>query len=846
MRKIIFFTFAFTLAGFSYSQQHTTNKLTLHKTKDEIVELKDFVALYLEDEDYYGVLPMLLKLDSLEPKNPRHAYLAGIAYLKTNRLIQAVPLIEKAHNHNIKDKDLNFYLGRAKHLSNKFDEAITLYKEHEKSLNKSAIDYEVKKYEIEMLIKQCETGKQLIANPLEIKIENLGQTINTQYPEYVPLIAGDEKNLIFTSRRPTTTGGGKDELDDNFYEDVYISAKENDKWLNPKNISTKINSKHHDACVGISRNGKTLIIYRPDRKAKTEFAGNIYKSELVNNEWTSPVKFEEPINSKYWEPSATISSNDSVIIFSSDRPGGFGGLDLYMCKKQGNGKWGDAVNLGSTVNTPEDDDAPFLHSDDKTLYFSSKGHHNMGGYDIFYTELNSNANTWTQPENIGYPLNSADHDIYFVWNKDASRAYFSTFRNDSYGDKDIYSATRVGRDSSLIVMSGFVLDTITGKSLNASVGIFDLKTGKIVASFISDTTSGKYVATLKTGKNYVVKVVADNYFYKEEIVSVAQKGGYFELKKNFRLKKFQISDKRIASDYKKRLPQTLTKSDLKKLAKELQKADALTTAYQLQKQKSRFKVGDKIIFHNILFDYDKATLNTSSISSLEDVYTILKTYPEIKVEISGHTDSLGSKRHNKKLSSKRASVVVKYLTKRGIPKNRLKAVGEADEEPISNNITEEGRKLNRRTEFKVISIDTTLQDKSLPEFIVPEKPVVKEIPKVEKKKVTLGVLAHFGFNSAFVTEYSKSKMQKVVEAMIENTTMKVKIHAYADPLGKHEVNVELSQKRANAIRDYLVSQGIDANRLLLASEADMRPLINSQDRETNVLNRRVEFEIIEE
>lgn len=827
------------------------SSLTLfaQKPKESISELKEYASLYIEDDDYESALPVYLSLDSLEKRNANNTFMVGICMMKTSRQLKAGKYFDKAEKEGCKDPKLTFYLGQVRHLVHQFDEAIAYFETYKNLLKKTDPAYAYNLFEANNFINQCNTGKKLISVPLSVEIKNLGNVINTIYPEYVPLISADEKTLIFTSRRPTGTGGKLDDNDNMYFEDVFISHRENNLWTTPVSIGKKINSKRHDACVGLNPNGRTLYLYKPDKKIKEGVSGDIYQSDLVNGEWTSPARLNNNINTNYWEPSACISFDEKTLYFSSNRPGGIGGLDLYKSTFT-NGEWGPAVNLGPDVNTIFDEDAPFMHSDNKTLYFSSKGHQNMGDYDIFYTIFDDKKQAWSNPENIGYPLNSADNDIYFSWNQNDNKAYFSSLREDSYGEKDIYTAQRVNKDTTYISVKGFVLDSISHKAIAASVGIFDLSNGKIVANYKSDTVTGNYLIELKKGKVYKIKVVASGYLYKEDTLNIEQTSSMIEYRKNFKLKQllFNKTAEDVSLQHVGNLPKILKKSDLKHLAKQLKLADTTNEMYKLSQYRNKFKVGDKLEFDKILFEEDKHDLTMESITELEELYGLMKSYPEIKVEISGHTDSLGKHRHNMRLSQKRSQVVVNYLIKRGVDKHRLEAKGYAELRPITTNETEEGRHMNRRTEFTIVKLDTAIVDKSVPEFtpeIIPEKPVEPVKVKVEKK-TTLGILAHFGYNSSYLSEYSKSKLVLVVNEMSNNARMRIKIHAYSDPLGAHNYNMELSNKRANEIKKYLVEQGIDETRIEIASEGDLKPIIQTEDKMANVMNRRVEFEILQE
>ena len=815
--------------------------LFAQKSKENLAELQEYAEFYMEDEDYTNALPILKSLDSLDAKNPMHAYQLGICYIKTGRHLKSYSYFEKAEKLKFNDPKLHFYLGQTNQLKHRFDKAILHYQHYLKAIPSTEYEFEKINFETSNFINQCNTGKQFLNIPLAIKIENIGKVVNTPYPEYVPLVSADENTLIFTSRRPETTGGKKDEMDDVYFEDVYICNKQNNNWSTPVGISKKINTNQHDACVGISHNGKTLFLYKPDKKSREVLSGDIYRSDFENNEWTKPVKLNPNINSKYWEPSACISNDDNTIYFSSNRPGGFGGLDIYKSTKE-NGEWGPAVNLGEHINTPYDEDAPFIHVDNNVLYFSSKGHQNMGGYDIFFSKFNLINQSWELSENIGFPLNSADDDIYFSWNQQANRAYFSSLREDSYGEKDIYRATRISQDSIKIALKGFVLDTISNKPVAASVAFFDVKTKRNIASFNTDTLTGNFSILLEKGKRFLVKIVRQDYLYKEEIIDIDTESALIELRKNFRIKKIIKKKHEVAlgANQLKNSPQKLSKREVKKIAKQLKKEDT-TSTYQLTTLRTKFKVGDKIIFHNILFDTDNADLNQESIVEVEEIYNVLKSYPELKVEICGHTDSIGLRKHNLDLSKKRAEIVVKYLEKRGLKNNRLTAKGFAEGFPIATNITEKGRHLNRRTEVMVTRINANKIDATVPEFAPKINP-----PTAPQKMNTLGIKLYFSYNSATLSAYSFQRLHLVIKELNESPSMRIRIHAYSDPLGDHHYNATLSSIRADVIRLHLISKGIDDSRIEIASEGDNKPLLHSLSKKANVLNRRIEFEIISE
>ena len=593
-------------------------------------------------DEYADALPLYLKVDSLEPNNAEVNYRIGFCYIKLNQDAKAQPYFEKAKNLHFNSPNLDYNLGVAYHANHEFDKAIACFETYIKGLDKTNASDQTEIKKANRYIEMCQNGKELMANPLKVEIQNLGNKVNSPYPDYVPVVSADETVLIFTSRRPNTTGGQVEESTGHFHEDIYISTKDSTgQWSAPENIGTEINTNGHDACVAISPDGQELFVYKSDNQ-------DIYVSTLTGNKWSAPKKIAGLINSKYWEASASISADEKTLFFTSDRPGGFGDKDIYISTLQPNGQWGTPKNMGAELNSEYDEDAPFIHPDGKTLYFSSEGHKSMGGYDIFVSKYNEEKKTWGKPENVGYPINTAGDDIFFVWSADGTRGYFSSIRADSYGEKDIYVVSRPKVNVSLIVLKGKVFAEETEKAISATITIVDNETNKIVGITNSNSYSGKYTVILPPGKNYGVSVAATGFLPYSENVDIP-KGEYFELSKDIKLKP---------------------------LAK-----------------------GSVAVLKNVFFDSNKSELRKESFGELDRFADVLKDNPDLCVEIAGHTDNVGDANYNLKLSDDRAKSVVSYLVSKGISISRLYPVGYGKEVPVATNETEEGKQLNRRTEL---------------------------------------------------------------------------------------------------------------------------------------------------
>ncbi len=645
---------------------------TVGYSQTKIDELKEKAYDYFSYADYDDALPLLLKVDSLKPGDPKVNYEIGICYIHSMHQERALPYFKHAKEYGYKDEgepdlylsivqkyvseDLDFNLARAYHLHHEFDKAIELYREYEKRVDKSSKqgkqDFEI----LERFIARCEDGKELIKDTHNVKIENMGPVINSEFPEYVPVVSADESVLIFTSRRDNTTGGKKDPVDEERYmEDILISYKSDDGvWSEPKSIGGNINTEEHDASVGLSPDGQKLFIYKNDHHKK----GNLWVSRLDGEHWTTPEKMQEGINGKHsWEGSASITADEKIMFFASDRDGGKGGKDIYMVKKLPNNKWADPILLGDEINTEFDEDAPFIHADGVTLYFSSKGHKNMGGYDIFKSTYDPESGKWTKAENVGYPINSADDDIFFVFSPDGKRAYFSSHHEDSYGDQDLYVMHLPEvKETSLIVLKGVVRDLEAESPVAANITVTDNETGEVVGVYNSNSFTGKYLIVIPAGKNYGVSVEAEGYLPFSENIHLEEKGKFYEEKKDI--------------DMKPIVP------------------------------------GSVLVLKNVFFDYDSSSLRKESFIELDKYATILQHQPTLYVEIAGHTDSIGSASYNQKLSQSRAEAVVEYfVTQKGLERKRFLATGYGKKHPVAPNTNPDGtdnpkgRQLNRRTEL---------------------------------------------------------------------------------------------------------------------------------------------------
>ena len=458
---------------------------------------------YFEYRDYTNALNLYREFYKYDSTDYELNYKMGVCTFNLRKIRDhALPYLERAAKGN--NIESFYYLGKSYHLASRFDDALTAYNYYRNYSGLKDFDNE----DVDHLIANTYTAMEMIKKPVKVDIGNIGNVINSKYPDYVPLISADESVLIFTSRREGSTGNLLDPNND-YYEDVYISHKENGNWISPVNIGSNINTVSHDACVSLAAGGEKLIVYRTNKELT---GGDLYMSSYNGKDWNPAEKLGPEINTeKSWQPSACISADDNTMYFSSDRKGGFGGKDLYKVVKLPNGNWSKATNLGPTVNTGYDDDAPFIHPDGKTLYFSSKGHKNMGEYDVFKTVFQDDG-SWSKPENLGYPINTVDDDIYFVLSTNGKRGYYSSNRQEGYGETDIYVINFPDESFDLTVIKGMIVSPgATSPGLSATITLKDISNDKLQGVYKTNSLTGKFLLIVSPGKKYNMFIEAAGY-----------------------------------------------------------------------------------------------------------------------------------------------------------------------------------------------------------------------------------------------------------------------------------------------------------------------------------------------
>ncbi|GAB4335408.1 MAG: hypothetical protein OHK0038_13080 [Flammeovirgaceae bacterium] len=757
---------------------------------------------YFRVEEYHHSFELFKELLATDAENPEYNYYLGVSrlYMEEEHKANALAPLLKAENAGKYFPYLYFYLGRAYHLNHEFNQAIAYYKKHLEKEKKFTAENDSQM--IDYLINQCENGKKMIAYPINVEIYNLGDSINTEAPEIAPVVSADETRLIFTSRRKDSTGGEIDPTVGLPYEDIYIVEKnEKGEWGKPKNIGAPINTAGHDASIGLSPDGQEIFIYKDEYSATSLLTGSIYKSVIKDGKWSKPEKLQDGINSKTRETHATITPDEKLMIFTSSRKeeGSMGGLDLYMVRRLPNLEWAKPVNLGSVINTKYDEESPFLHPNGKMLYFSSKGHDSMGGFDIFYSEWDEKNQQWSKPKNVGYPINTADDDIFYSVSADGMRGYFTSVREDSKGGHDLYVADVPSRDLKIIALKGKVFDKDTQKPLDATVVAVNNEDGTFVSLANSNNTNGRFSLFLEPNKNYGIRVIRDGYLFKSLNINVPNQFEYLELDETFYMQK--------------------------------------NGAEKLE------------VLNNIFFQDETADLMVTSDAELEVLKDWLRTHPEYIVEIAVHSDNTQDKLVALYSTQAKADAIVEELKKIGVDGRRVvgKGYGFGFNYPVATNLTTMGRLKNNRIEYIVRENKEGLKDiayeeinevfKDADEFAPFQCPKEGDLIKLSQKVDIHPIDNTLNTNAVKALDEAAAILDRCKDIEVE-------ISGHTDNKGHESYNIEHSEKKAQLIKQQLVYRGISANRMTIKGYGSSKPIADNDTEEGREANNRIELRII--
>lgn len=510
---------------------------------------------------------------------------------------------------------------------------------------------ENKKQQAEQGLKVCAFAINNIAHPVPFVPVNLGDSINSPYDDYVNIITADEEWLYFTRKNPSSAKT-EDKRQD-YEEDFYVSSRIDSIWSEAVPLGPPVNTNGNEGALTISPDGNFLFFAacdRPDGYGSCD----IYWAKRTGDHWTEPQNMGPRINSPQWDSQPSFSSDGKTLYFASKRPGGKGSSDIWKSQLQSDGQWSEPANLGDSINTKAEEMAPFIHPDDQTLYFSSKGHLGMGGLDLFFSRK-IGTGTWGRPVNMGFPINTQANEISIIVNANGNMAYISSDLPGGKGGQDIYKFPlyKEAQPVTTSYLKGIVFDQETNKRLGARFELIDLETSQTVVESDSDPLSGEFLLLLPSEKNYAMNVSREGYLFFSE---------------NFSLRGTNSS-----------LRPFLRNIPLKPI-----------------------KIGESVVLKNIFFDTDKFLLKDESTGELRKLIDYLQKNPKLKIEISGHTDNQGTEEHNLVLSQNRAKSVYGFLIQHGINESRLSYKGYGFTYPVDTNSSDQGRANNRRTEFKIL------------------------------------------------------------------------------------------------------------------------------------------------
>ena len=497
-----------------------------------------------------------------------------------------------------------------------------------------------------MLFRSAEFAMKNKTNTSSFKLRPLSDTVNRFVMQYFPVLTADQMQLIFTRR----AGDGPN--DD---EDLVVCNKdENGKWKSPVSISKNINTRLNEGTCTISADGRKLIFTSCTGRDGIGSC-DLYETKKIGDDWTEPKNLGRNVNSLEWESQPSLSADGRTIYFVSDRRTGLGRRDIWISTLDDNGHWTKAVNAGKQINSQYDEISPFIHANNRTLYFASNGLPGFGGYDIFFAEKDSSG--LTAPKNIGPPMNDHEDQFSLFITADGSKGYYSHeetlesgFSRSKIFEVLIPVENQIKYRSNYV--KGIIRDKVSQFPLSAKIELINIKKNMVESLVESDSVTGEYLMVLTQGAEYALYINKTAYLFKSY--------------------NFNYSE---VNDFKP----IVINIDLEKATE-----------------------GSVAILNNIFFDVDKYDLKEKSTTELQKIIRFLMGNPNIRVEISGHTDNSGSAEYNRQLSEKRALSVYAFLTQHGIDKKRLLPKGYGPDQPVASNDAEAGRQQNRRIEFRII------------------------------------------------------------------------------------------------------------------------------------------------
>ncbi|HXK91451.1 MAG TPA: OmpA family protein [Bacteroidales bacterium] len=619
-----------------YKINHGINSKFIESQKLYFSEATDILRS-LNDKEEYPIVNYYLALTYIY--KPDNNFTLAEQYLK--KVIDACPDdIPEAY----------FHLGKLAYTTNQKCDAINYFK---KFLTYQG-DFDTLFTEAKMLMKWSQEICELINNPVPFN-PKIVKGISSQLDDYLVSLSPDNEIAYYTRKtKDFQISGYKSEPA--FQEKFYFSYRIADNVFdNGKEMPYPFNRNENEGGATITGNNKELIytVCKMVTSPRQYYNCDLYSSKNIKGYWTDIVPLERVNRPDTWESMPSVTADGKELYFVSNRPGGVGGYDIYKSFKDENGEWSEPINVGEPINTPGDEKSPFIHTDTRTLYFSSNGHPGMGGYDIYYVKLNDN-NEKPEVKNIGYPINTENDEMGFIVSIDGKYGYFSSnnIKNESIGGMDFYyfPLYNEAKPEEVILIKGNLKSDDTTKPIKATVQIKSMESKHI--TFIPVDEDGDYVASLLKNEDYLLTIKGEDIVYQSTYVAAK---------------------------------------------------DSITApVIKLEMEVQPIEVGKHYRLHNIYFAFNSADILANSQKVLDEFIVFLNDHPTLQIGIEGHTDNVGSDEFNLILSENRAKAVYNYLVNNGIDANRLQYKGFGESSPIATNDTEEGRAMNRRTEFVIL------------------------------------------------------------------------------------------------------------------------------------------------
>lgn len=629
--------------------------LQAQKPKDFGIKSKKALNFYLDGiqqqryRSWEEAAEMHQEAIALEPEFIEAHFRLGICLTVLHRFDEAIPHLETAQALSPNSLGgIGYYLGQSYFFNEQYAEAITQYQAYLEEDRGGPTFIKT----VELNLRKALFAKEAIKHPVAFQPVNLGPAINSKEDDTMPYLTADDQMLLFTSRRPGSTGGFS-RVHKDYDEDFYVAIQAEDGWTKATNMGAPINTVRNEGAPSLSQDGRMLFFTMCNREDGFG-ACDLYLSFWNGTEWTEPRNLGPNINSEAWDSQPCISHDGKTLYFASNRRGGTGGSDIYYSEFVA-GKWSEAKNIGAPINTEGDEDAPFLHADGVSLYFVSDYHNGFGNGDLFVS-FKYGQNSWADPRNLGYPVNTAAEEGYIFVNAKGTKGYINSRRDGGMGKNDLYAfeLDEAIQPQRATFLRGLTRDSITRAPVQARIRLVDVESGDTVRTLTSGRGDGRFLMSLPLEREYAAIVEAPRYLF-------ASKNFY-----------------------------------LKNLAKD--------TYFDLTIDLTPIKKGRQVVLNNIFFESGSYELLKTSNTELRFLLHFMQQNRRMRIEIQGHTDDVGSKEDNQDLSQNRAASVRQYLIDQGIAPERITARGYGESHPIDSNDTDEGRAKNRRTEFKVLDL----------------------------------------------------------------------------------------------------------------------------------------------